>query len=234
MHPSASAGKPPLLPSSVNRAKSTHNPDSRAVVVAKGTNPDSSAAVVFGQSIIRYCSDGKLNPNGEFNLNKEQLSSLLDRVINYIEDQTGVLPSVVSGTAANKPASNNPTDPDLWDWNRWESGLGIKDMPHRHRSVICLILGANIGRDEGKILALFRHPIFEDSLRNAKIPTNTLESLHVRNFIQLKECSSIFDKVLDFYGDQGDIKPAGIIKSAIALGYLPRVDIERLVQVGRR
>lgn len=229
-----SAGKSPLLPSSVDRAESTHNPDSRAVVVAKGTNPDSSAAVVFGQSIIRYCSDGKLNLNGEFNLNKEQLSSLLDRVINYIQDQTGVLPSVVSGTAANKPASNNPTDPDRWELDRWESGLGIKDMPNRHRGVICLILGANIGRDQGKILALFRHPIFENSLRKAKVPTNTLESLHVRNFIRLKECSSIFAKLLDFYGEQGDIKPAGIIKSAIALGYLSETDIKRLVQVSRK
>ncbi|WP_257295124.1 hypothetical protein [Endozoicomonas sp. YOMI1] len=196
-------------------------------------NPDSTAAAVFGQSIIRYCFDGELN--------KEQLSRLLDRTIKYIEEQTGVLPSVVSGAAANNPASNNQTDPDLWDWNQWENRLfggksiyGSKDLPGEYRRLICRTLGDNIGPDEGKILALVRHPIFEQSLQDAGITTNKLIPLDVRGFIRSEQCYSIFDKLLRFYENFGNIKPAGLIKSAIALGYLPREDIEQLVQVGRR
>lgn len=198
-------------------------------------NPDGTKAVEFAQSMIRYSSDS------QGRLNTGQLSSLLDMTIKYIQQEAGVLPSVVTGAAANNPASNNPTNPDLWDWDQWENVLfsgkcarGIRELGFRKRSAICKILDANIGPDEGKILELLHHPLFENSLMAAGIFTNTITTTEVRFIVKSRNCSSISSDLFRYYEPRGPIKPTGMIKSAIALGYLPKEDIDQLYQIAGR
>lgn len=194
-------------------------------------DPDRSTAAGLATSMIQYCSDT------QGRLNEDRLTGLLDRTIKYIKEHTGVLPSVVSGAAANDPASNNPTDPDIWDWNEWEGKLfkgrrelGFKALRYSDLYLICKTLSDYIVPDEGKILALFQHSQ-DASLTAAKVRNKLIDYLDVKIILQNYRGAEIFIKLLELYENKGPIMPAGLIKSAITLGYLPEEGIKKLIQL---
>ncbi|USE38310.1 hypothetical protein [Endozoicomonas sp. SCSIO W0465] len=217
-------------------------PPPPAYSVVDTNNPDGLKAVESAKKMIQHCSD----PQGR--LNSGQLSRLLDMTIKYIEQQTGVLPSVVAGAAANNPVSNNPTNPDLKDWGAWEKAFfryiikslpegsnkyGTADLNCQKRQAICKTLGANIGLDQGKILSILRHPLFLESLQEARIPADTVRPLDVKVLMQkARDGVQAFDQLFLAYETRGYLKPTGMIKAAIELGYLPLEDIETLYSTG--
>ncbi|WP_422449577.1 hypothetical protein [Endozoicomonas sp. ALB091] len=197
---------------------------------------DSTQAVSLAKIMMRYCSNSK----GE--LNKDKLSGLLGKTVKYIAENAGVeLPSIVSGGAEQNSASNNLTNPDRWEWNNWESrlfsteGYGLNVLLHvRYRKLVFDILSTYIGADEDKIRALFQHPLFEESLRAGDLKTD-ITSLDFRGILQKHQGASTSKILGELFticagGPKTflQLKPTGLIKSAIALGYLPEEGIEKI------
>ncbi|WP_163373097.1 hypothetical protein [Endozoicomonas acroporae] len=203
-----------------------------------GDTKDSASmqAVGVANIMMRYCSDSK----GV--LNKDKLSGLLGMTVKYIAENAGVeLPSIVSGGPAQNSASNNLTNPDRWKWNNWESrlfsteGFGLNVLLHvRYRKLIFDILSPYIGADESKIRTLFQHPLFEESLRAGNLKTD-ITSLDFRDILQKHQGAStsiILDELFTICEGGVEkflqLKPTGLIKSAIALGYLPEEGINKI------
>lgn len=196
-------------------------------------------AVGLAKSMIRYCS----NSNGE--LRKEKLTDLLSMTVKYIAENAGVeLPSIVSGGAAQNSASNNLKIPAPWEWDNWESkffsteGFGINVLIHyRNRNLVFETLSRYIGADEGKIFTLFQHPLFEESLRAGNFKTD-INSFDVGDILQKNQGASTSKILIKLFTicESGaetfrQLKPTGLIKSAIALGYLPEEGIEEILNL---
>ena len=184
-------------------------------------DPDGQFATNVGHMITSHCR----NDQGSYN--QPQVRKLLDMVVRYVRHETGVLPSVTTTSATNIPANNNPTNPDEWDWSVWESNHlpanGIRSMTYSKRCHICGILGAGLEKDLDKVKAILGHRLFTESARSI-IPSHFVKSI----VYSAKTLGNVVDDLFRHYETQGAFSPTGLIKAAIALGYLPREDIQKL------
>ena len=184
-------------------------------------NPEAQFATDIGQMITSRYIDA------EGHVDHRQLRQTLDMVIRYVEDKTGLLPSVVVPPASGNPPSNNPTDPDKWDWSTWEKKYvpkgGIGDMKLLPRNLIRIILGANLEKDLHKISAVLQHSLFKASVKS-EFDSATLKYL----VGSAKTCGEILDEIFRYYQFKQTFSPTGMIKAAIALGYIPQNEIQQL------
>ena len=191
-----------------------------AYAIFDPNDPDGQIATNAGQMIISPCLVG-----GSYDGTK--VRKLLDMVVRYVRHETGVLPSVTTTSATNIPANNNPTNPDEWDWSVWESNHlpanGIRSMTYSKRHHICGILGAGLEKDLDKVKAILGHRLFTESARSI-IPSHFVKSI----VYSAKNLGNVVDDLFRHYETQGAFSPKGLIKAAIALGYLPREDIQKL------
>ena len=197
---------------------------------AKASNPTPYTVPVsynpeekFATDVVRMITSGCRNPEGT--LDTDKLRSLLDRVVTLVGKETGVMPSAVTTPAISDPPNDNPRDPHKWNWAEWEKRhipqRGADEMKFSKQIQICSILGANVGRSLDKINSLLQH-----ELHIQKGPKH-LDDLIVKLIIQSKiSCSEIFCDLLSRLSNR--CNPTGMIMAAIALGYLPRKDIEKL------
>lgn len=187
-------------------------------------NPEAQFAADIGQMIISRYTDA------EGHVDHRQLRLALDMVIRYVEDKTGVLPSVVVPPA--NPPTNNPTEPDKWDWSKWERnyvlGDGIRDMKYSDRGLICRILGANVQNDLHKIRAILEHTLFKMSV-DSKISSSSVKLI----VHSAKNCGEAFELIFRHYEYKQAFSPTGMIKAAIALGYIPKEDIQQLYDMSK-
>ncbi|WP_257264548.1 hypothetical protein, partial [Endozoicomonas sp. ONNA2] len=166
---------------------------------------------------------------------------------NTVHIRKVVFRQFLSDATANNPVSHNPTvpdpvshnsiDPEDWQWDEWEDRLfsgmskrGIRELKLSHRNLICSTLSGHIGPDEGKIFALLDHPHFEASLTAGGV-YKKVDPLYIKIVIQNHKGNEMFSKLLELYETKGHVMPAGLIKSAIALGYLPKKYIDKLFQL---
>ena len=189
-------------------------------------NPEAQFATDIGQMITSRYTDA------EGHLDLRQLRQTLDMVIRYIEDKTGVLPSVTAPPVSGNPPTNTPTAPDTWDWSKWERnyvpGDGIRDMKYSHRGLICKILGANLQNDLHKIRAILEHTLFKMSV-NSKISSSSVKLI----VHSAKNCGEVFELIFRHYEYKQAFSPTGMIKAAIALGYIPKEDIQQLYDMSK-
>ena len=191
-----------------------------AYAIFDPNDPDGQIATNAGQMIISPCLVG-----GSYDGTK--VRKLLDMVVRYVRHETGVLPSVTTTSATNIPANNNPTNPDEWDWSVWESNHlpanGIRSMTYSKRCHICGILGAGLEKDLDKVKAILGHRLFTESARSI-IPSHFVKSI----VYSATNLGNVVDELFRHYETKGAFSPTGLIKTAIALGYLPREDIQKL------
>lgn len=186
-------------------------------------DPDGQFATNVGHMITSHCR------NAQGSYNQPQVRKLLDMVINYVKHETGVvLPSLTTTSATSIPTSNNPTNPDEWDWSEWTRKYlpkrGINEMGFRNRQRICMILGAGLEKDLVKVNTILEHQLFKESVRSKKI-----SSPYVKNIVySAGTCHAVVDGLFKLYENQLVFNPTGMIKAAITLGYLPREDIQQL------
>ena len=185
-------------------------------------DPDGQFATNVGHMITSHCR----NDQGSYN--QPQVRKLLDMVINYVKHETGVLPSLTTTSATSIPTSNNPTNPDEWDWSQWTTKYlpkrGMYEMGFRNRQRICMILGAGLEKDLIKVNTILEHQLFKESVRSKKI-----SGPFVKNIVySAKTCDAVVNDLFRFYEPQLVFNPTGMIKAAITLGYLPREDIQQL------
>lgn len=195
--------------------------DLPAYSILDTNNPDGQFATNASQMITSYCR----NPEG--NYDHQKVRRLLDMVISYVGHETGVLPSVATTSATSIPASNNPTNPDEWDWSMWERKFlpanGMRDMSYSKRRHLGGILGAGLEKDLAKVNAILEHRLFKDSVRS------TIPSHFVKNIVySARTLGDVVDTLFRHYETQLAFRPTGMIKAAIALGYLPKEDIQKL------
>ena len=221
-------------------AGSSLRPDTTPAYVAVDTsNPEGNKAVRIAEDIITQCSSDQ-------RVNLGELTRVMSMVIKHIQDKEGViLPSVVS-TAASSPVNNNPTNPECKDWGFWENHLlggasnGISNLKLSDSFKITNTLGAHIGFDASKVSAVAKHDLFIQSLKNARITgvdvdvSNTDIQAAIQSAKAKGNCGEIFQKLFENFKLQGDFKPSGIIKAAIALGYLPQDAIDEIYQLATR
>ena len=191
-----------------------------AYAIFDPSDPDGQIATNAGQMIISPCLVG-----GSYDGTK--VRKLLDMVVRYVRHETGVLPSVTTTSATRIPANNNPTNPDEWNWSVWESNHlpanGIHSMTYRKRCHICGILGAGLEKDLDKVNAVLEHRLFAESVRSI-IPNHFVKSI----VYSATNLGNVVDELFRHYETKGAFSPTGLIKAAIALGYLPREDIQKL------
>lgn len=231
-------------------AGSSLRPDTPPAYVAVDTsNPEGNKAVRIAEDIITQCSSDQ-------RVNLGELTRVMSMVIKHIQDKEGVilpslvataasspLPSVVA-TAASSPVNNNPTNPECKDWGFWENRLlgdaskSIRDLKHSALFKITNTLGAHIGFDASKVSAVAKHDLFIQSLKNARIREVDVSNTDIQAAIQSAKakgnCGVIFQKLFENFETKGNLKPSGIIKAAIALGYLPQDAIDEIYQLAPR
>ncbi len=187
------------------------------------SDPSGAFATQMGDDIIANCR----RPSGA--VDNQQLRQIMDMVVTYVNNQTGVLPSVCAGSSQ---VNNNPTDPDEWNWDSWYALLVPSrcagDLNFSRQRKVFSILGAGIGKDESKILALLAHSEFT---RTVLTP---LEDHAVKNLIQSAGSGQNFiEQIVRHYSMRSTDFLCGMIRAAIALGYLPRKDIQALYDMAR-
>ncbi len=187
-------------------------------------DPSGAFATQMGDDIIANCR----RPSGA--VDNQQLRQIMDMVVTYVNNQTGVLPSVCAGSSQ---VNNNPTDPDEWNWDSWYALLVpsyyVNDLNFTRRGKVFSILGAGIGKDESKILALLAHSEFTSTVRRP------LEDHAVKNLIQSAGSGqNVVEQIVRHYSTHSTVFLCGMIRAAIALGYLPRKDIEALYDMARK
>ena len=186
-----------------------------------------------GQLAKKITDEIALNfENSDGTYDTPKLIEFLSILSRSIEHKTGVsLPSVNS---ARIEANNNPTNPDLWDWDRWETQLfPLRDSYYRCRfklsNAINKILGVNIGKCEDKVLNLLQ----QDSFKSSLIGFKKIEDYEVKHMVRsARDASNIFEELFRTYTVTGNLcKPTGVIRAAIELGYLPKKDIDSLFKL---
>ena len=186
------------------------------------SDPDGQFATNAGQMIISYCRDA------ESNLNSLKLRKLMEMVVSYVNKETGVMLSVATTPAANIPPNDNPNIPDEWDWSMWERNYvpknGMRDMRYQPRNLIRKILGANLENDLQKINAVLAHTLFKESVKSE------IDSATVKYILHTAKTSGsdVINEIFRHFECQQKFKPTGMIKAAIALGYIPRDEIQQL------
>ena len=189
-------------------------------------NPEAQFATDIGQMIASRYTDA------EGHVEHRQLRQTLDMVVRYVEDKTGVLPSVVVPPANGNPPTNNPTKPDKWDWSKWERkyvpGDGIRDMKYSHRGLIGKILGANLQNDLHRINAMLEHTLFKTSVKSE------ISSASVKFIVHsAKNCGEALEQIFRHFEYKQNFSPTGMIKAAIALGYIPQEEIQQLYDMSK-
>ena len=186
------------------------------------SDPDGQFATNAGQMIISYCRDA------ESNLNSLKLRKLMEMVVSYVNKETGVMLSVATTPAANIPPTDNPNIPDEWDWSMWERNYvpknGTRDMRYQPRNLIRKILGANLENDLQKINAVLAHTLFKESVKSE------IDNATVKYILHNAKTggSDVINEIFRHFECQQKLKPTGMIKAAIALGYIPRDEIQQL------
>ncbi len=184
-------------------------------------NPEGKLATEVGQMIKSRCLDFR----GA--IDHQKVRRVLDMVVTYIKDETGVLPSSVTTSTINTPANDNPTNPDEWDWSKWATCHlprdGMRGLAYTKRIIIGQVLGGATGKDVDKVCSLLEHDLFKETVGSHISP------ISVKNIVRsAKSCSDIFDGLFREYEPRQYFSPVGMIRAAIALGYLSRDEIQQL------
>ena len=207
----------------MDSAKASNPP---SYTILDSGNPEAQFATDIGQMIISRYTDA------EGHLDLRQLRQTLDMVVRYVEDKTGVLPSVSAPPASGKPPTNNPIEPDKWDWSKWERkyvpGDGIRDMKYSHRALIGKILGANLQNDVHKIRTILEHTLFKTSVKSEISSSSVKFIVH-----SAKNCGQALELLFRHFEYKQAFSPTGMIKAAIALGYIPKEDIQQLYDMSK-
>ena len=191
------------------------------------SNPEGKLATEVGQMIKSRCLDFR----GA--IDHQKVRRVLDMVVTYIKDETGVLPSSVATSTVNTPANNNPTNPDEWDWSKWAAchlpGDGMRNLSYSKRTIIGQVLGGAIGKDVDKICSLLEHDLFQETVRSR------ISRISVKNTVQsAKSCCDIFSQLFEDYERRQCFSSVGMIRAAIASGYLSREEIQQLYSMELR
>ena len=191
--------------------------------VQNTSDTDKEFATNEAKKIILYCSDakGKYDP--------DRLRKLVEMIIENVNEETGVMPSVGKTPATSNPPSNNPIDPSEWDWSQWEkkhlkTPAGMREVGFIKRRTICTILGKSLENSVEKTNAILEHSMFKNSTKAVLDSATVTCTVH-----RAKTCDKIVDELFHQYqARQTFFSPTGMIKAAISLGYLTRQDMEVL------
>ena len=97
------------------------------------------------------------------------------------------------------------------------------EMKHLPRNLIRIILGANLEKDLHKISAVLQHSLFKASVKSE------LDSITLKYFVRsAKTCGDVLDEIFRYFECKQTFSPTGMIKAAIALGYIPQNEIQQL------
>lgn len=175
----------------------------------------------ISQKLISNCKH-----NGD--LDRGKLSRVLDMVISSVTDETGILPSIVA-----PPANDNPTDPSLWGWEKWEKCIStgknrFRDINYESQRTIHQLLGIGI-TDVDPNKSIQKLSAFISS--NTYIAWySTMDEKIPRTLVQItgNNPTKIVSQLTASLDTRVNFKITGLILAAIELGFLPINDINKL------